>query len=249
MDLLRFLDDHGNALAAIAALIGIPILILQITQSGRQEKRRIKARRLAAMSTLPMTLSGINAWATAAARSQARVYRWVKRDDPLNAMPPYEPPPSPDHLIAAIERMIEAAPHEPTARTLAAIVAQVQVLWSRTAAIEQFAPTRIRNQIGMIDDNLLMAASIHAHADSLYDEARSFADNAPDDFDRMRSVLNIMELRTGNFDDAHALLGRRAERARMARRRGYEKAWDWLKARWGRSSPTDDSASAEVDSQ
>lgn len=204
-DVLQFAGDHGTALGAIAALVGIPILIFQIRQARKQEKHRLDARRMAALSTLPMTLSGINRWATAAAKSQRAVYKWVTRDEVEEPQPPYEPPPSPDHLIDAIERMIEAAPRDRIARTLTAIVAQIQVLAARLSEAEDFTPTKIRGQAGVIDDNLLMAASIYSLADSLYDDARKLSERVPSDFDRMASVLNILGIRDGNFSSTTGL--------------------------------------------
>jgi hypothetical protein len=179
-----------------------------------------------------MTLSGINAWARAAAKSQADVYRWAKRQGGADQQPVYKPPPSPDHLIAAIERMIEAAPRERASRTLGAVVSHIQVLWARVSDTTNFGPANIREQMFSIDDNLLKAATIYTLAESLYDDARKLSDGVPEDFGRMKSVLNILDLRDGPFPDTHAYLARRAERYRLARRRGYERLWDWAKTRW-----------------
>src|SRR5690242_3610919 len=128
---LSFMDAHGSGVAAIAAVFGIPVLVWQIAQGGLQERRRIKSRRLAALSTLPMTLGGISAWAKQATSSLLNVYPWAKGQGGAQPMPVYEPPPSPDHLIDGIERMIEASPKSRVAITLTAIVAKTQVLWAR----------------------------------------------------------------------------------------------------------------------
>ncbi|WP_419808594.1 hypothetical protein [Sphingomonas sp.] len=232
---IGYMDAHGAGLAAIAAILGIPFVVWQITQSGRQEKRRVDARRLAALSTLPMTLHGINDWAKAAAHTQTTVYPWAKRQMPGRQPPPYEPPPSPNHLIEAMERMIEAAPKDRVALTLAAIVSEIQVLNSRLSEADEFTGHNISGQQWSIDDNLIRAAAIYSLAESLYDDARNLSDSVPRDFSRMASALNIMDVRDGNHAETHELLGRmeaKANRYRLARRRGYSRLASFIGAKW-----------------
>lgn len=126
--LLNYADNHGDGLAAIAALVGIPLVLWQIFQGARQERARAKARRYAALAALPMTLSGINRWAQEVADALNAIYPWVLAKTNADPAPEFKPPSSPDDLIAAVERMIEAAPKDRIGKTLAAIVADVQVL-------------------------------------------------------------------------------------------------------------------------
>lgn len=233
--LISYMDTHGTGLAAIAAILGVPFVVWQITENGRQENRRIEARRLAALSTLPMTLHGINAWAKAAAQTQTAIYPWTKRRMHGQQPPAYEPPPSPNHLIEAMERMIEAAPKDRVALTLAAIVSEIQVLNSRLSDVGQFTVHNISGQQWSIDDNLIRAAAIYSLAESLYGDARKLSDDVPRDFTRMASALNIMGVRDGNHAEAHELLSRmaaKAERYRLARRRGYARLGSWIAAKW-----------------
>lgn len=232
---LQFGDDHGTGIAAITALLGIPILLWQITQGSRQEKRRIHARRMAALSTLPMTLSGINEWAKAAAKSQTAIYAWAKGQQPGQIAPAYFSPPSPDNLIEAIERMIEAAPKDRIAKTLIAIVAEIQVLNSRLSDTENFTQRGFRSQHFSIDDNILRSAAIYSLAESLYEDARKLSEGVNRDFDRMAAALSIMDVREGNYDEVHNMLNRAAEKARIRNHPRHQKIWDWTKRKLTRN--------------
>lgn len=229
--IMAYADDHGAGLAAISALVAIPFLLAQITQNGRQDRRRIRARRLAALSTLPITLSGINAWAKAAADSQVAIYPWAKRTHGSRPFPTYKPPPSPSHLIDAIERMIEADPKHRIALTLAAIVADIQVLSARLGENKNFTEHKVRGQMLSIDDNLIRAAAIYSRAESLYDDARKLSDGVPLDYVRMGVALSIMDIREGSYEDVHLMLSRAAKRDRLRNRSLYEKFSDHVKGK------------------
>lgn len=231
-------DVHGDGLAAIAALIGIPLVLWQIFQGARQERRRARARRYAALASLPMTLSGINNWSKNVVRALNGIRPWVMgtaRDQPP---PEFSAPPSPDHLIAAIERMIEAAPGGRVGKTLAAIVTDIQVLNSRMGDPAEYRPNELRSQAGMLDSNYLLAARVYARAESLYDDSRTLSEGAPVDYARVSSALNIMgvrkrERRAGEpaYTTVHELVDRAYEKERQ-RRRGYQKLRDWVKEAW-----------------
>jgi hypothetical protein len=237
-------DQHGAGLAAIAALVGIPLVLWQIFQGARQEKARSRARRYAALASLPMTLSGINVWSKRVVRSLNTIYPWVMGTERARPAPHFDPPPSPDDLISAIEKMIEAAPGDRVGRTLAAIVSDIQVLNSRIGDAAEFEARQLRSQAGMIDSNLMLAASIYARAESLYDPARALSKDAPIDYSRVSSALNIMGVREGDrstgtsgYPTVHEMVTKAHQRARQ-RRRGYEKLWDgaveWWSARGNR---------------
>lgn len=196
-----------------------------------------------------MTLTGINTWAKDVSRSLTAIYPWAKRRAGNNPPPEFKPPASPDHLIGAIERMIEAEPKDRIAKTLAAIVAEIQVLHSRISNVDEFSPGRIDGQEWSIDDNLLKAATIYALASSLYDDARKLSDDHPRNFPDIASALNIMNVRDGNHEEVHRMLATAAEKDRRNRRWFYEKWWEWVSARpakiggwwtrlWAKKEPT-----------
>lgn len=231
-------DAHGDGLAALAALVGIPLVLWQIFQGARQERRRAKARRYAALASLPMTLSGINHWSKEVVRALNRIRPWVMGTSRDHPAPEFQPPPSPDHLISAIEGMIEAAPGDRVGKTLAAIVADIQVLNSRIGDPAEYRPSELRSKAGMLDSNYLLAARIYARAESLYDASRSLSEGAPVDYARVSSALNIMGVRERErqpgdsaLPTAHELVNRAYERQRQ-RRRGYQKVRDWIRESW-----------------
>lgn len=224
--LLEF-ANHNGGLATLAAIIGVPIILFQVFQGSRQERRRLDARRLAALSTLPITLSGINAWAQEVGAALAAIYPWTQGRNSDLPPPPFAPPPSPDALIAAIERMIEAAPKHRVASTLAAIVADMQVLNSRMSHVSEYRPERLASQSALIDDNILRAAAIYSRAESLYDEARKISEAVPLNFERMAVALTVMQIYEGNHDSTHKMFVRRWQRSR-ANRPWYVKGSEWM---------------------
>lgn len=232
---LAFADKHGDGLAAIAALIGIPLIISQIFQGARHERKKARARRYAALASLPMTLSGINRWSKDVASALNAIHPWVSGEARTGPAPTFVAPASPDSLISAIEQMIEAAPGERIGETLAAIVSDIQVLNSRIGELAESQD--LRSQYGSIDSNLYLAAKIYARASSLYDPARSLSDNAPIDFSSVSSSLNIMNVREGErrrktaFPTAHDMNNRAYKKSRQ-QRRGWEKIRDWIVEGW-----------------
>ena len=228
---LNFADKHGSGLAALAALVGIPVLLYQIFQTARQEKARARARRVAALSALPMTLSGINAWANEVTSALVEIRPWAtgaRRDEP---MPTFRPPATPSHLIGAIENMIEADPKGSVGLTLAAIVSDVQVLSSRISDGSWFRADQVRRNVGAVSDNIIKAATIYARAESLYAASRKISEDAPVDYARVEGALNIMGIRESQFSDVHNLLAHRYERDQR-RRNVYERLRDWTKRSW-----------------
>lgn len=230
---LLFMDTHGNGLAASAALIGIPFLAAQITQSGRQEKRRLKARRLAALSVLPMTLRGVNNWCDEVVIALKAIYPWVYGDaEQLGVAPTFSPPDSPDAVIAAIERMIEAEPKGRIAQTLAAVVSGIQVLDSRLHDRQDFLPSKLSGQRSMIADNLIRAATIHVQACSLYDDARRLSEDAPVNLDDVATTLDmVMDVRRYTHETVFDQLKRQSDYAEMDRP-FYLRAVRKVRRRW-----------------
>ena len=209
---LEFCDAHGTGLAAIAAIAAIPFLLWQITQTSRQERHRIRARKLAALATLPVALNAIVDWATAAARALEAIGSVQVR---IGRLPYVAPPPS-SNLIEAVERMIEADPQHRIALTLAAIISEIQVLEARLSAVDLSSPARARATMGAVDDNLVRAASIYALAESLLGDARAVSENVPQDFVRMRNALNLLNLREDRYPEAHGIIERAAQQAQAS---------------------------------
>ena len=220
---LALADKHGAGLAALAALISVPILLWQIFQGARQERARARARRYAALASLPMTLSGINVWAKQVVRCLNDIYPWAIGAAGHVPQPRFNPPPSPDHLISAIEKMIEAAPGDDVGKTLAAIVADIQVLNSRIGEAAEFEGHRLRSQMGMIDSNMFLAARIYARAESLYDSCRALSEDAPIDYARVSAALSIMGIHEGELRAEPALYPTAHDMATKAHQRALER--------------------------
>ncbi|AGH49283.1 hypothetical protein G432_07790 [Sphingomonas sp. MM-1] len=151
---------------------GVPLLLWQVTQSGRQERRRLRRRHAAARSTLPLTLSAICAYAgRAGAELRPMFYFYRGRGPHLE----FTPPVASDQIIAAIERMIEAASKEEIAHRLADIASRMQVLSARMNGLV-VSPSVFRSLVGEL---ILDAAEIDALASSLFAFARRHTEKAP----------------------------------------------------------------------
>lgn len=234
--LLGWADKHGSGLAAIAAFIGIPLVLWQIFQGAWQEQKRAEARRYAALASLPITLSGINSWAKQVASSLKVIYPWVHGQNQGLKPPHFTPPPSADQLIIAIERMIEAAPGDRIGRTLAAIVSDMQVVISRLGEDTVWTARRLKIEEKMIDSNLLLVAQIYARAASLYVDARSLSEGLSIDYSEVARALSIMEIRDGGrppgssrLPTVHQLVADANKRA-LARRPFFQKWYDAIKS-------------------
>ncbi|WP_136163622.1 hypothetical protein [Sphingomonas flavalba] len=241
---LTYTDDRSGGLTAIAALIGIPLLLFQIFQGARQERGRAHARRYAALAALPMTLSGVNRWAKDVAQSLKAIDPWLKGTERDQPAPAFDPPPSPDHLISAIEQMIEAAQGGYISKILAAIVSDIQVLNSRISDAKNYKGRHLRIETSMIDSNLFIAARIYARAESLYDASRSLSNNVPVDYSRVRSALHNMGIheqdlpaRSSVYPTVHQMI-ERAHQKQISRKRRYKKICDAISERWAAPSST-----------
>jgi hypothetical protein len=223
-----YMDAHGSGMAALAALLGIPVLLWQIFQNSRLERRRLKRRYLAALATSPMAVNDVLDWVKKATTAMAGLSL-----DPTIGQQRIDPPPFPLKLIESIERLIEATPRSQIARTLAAIVSDIQVLRARMSDPDAFKPKKHGARADDLDDNLLLAASIYTRAESLLEPARRISDDLPLDFDGMGNALFLMGVRKGRFESTHAMLEERRARASPSRMR-WLLDWRRRRARGGR---------------
>ena len=208
-----WLSRNKDQLAVLVALIGLPILLVQITQGARQERKRLERRRIAATATLPLTLSSLSQYARAMMRALAVLESWfVNRD--RSTTPVFDGPEVPQDAIAAVEQMIEAAPNKRVARQLAAIVSDIQVLSARTNGLGSGDASELLANSLSNRDNIVLAGDIHARAEDLFNYARSYSEQPDPPADRVQSALNIVGIRAHQYPQVHERLARRLEEQR-----------------------------------
>src|SRR4051812_32570500 len=107
----NWLGKNHDALGVVIGLIGVPVLIFQISQASRQERSRLRRRHVAARAALPLTLSGICKYAERSVQAFLAVHRAIKkREDPDFSN--FDPPSAPASLVSSLEQMIEASSHD-----------------------------------------------------------------------------------------------------------------------------------------
>lgn len=208
-----WLSENKDQLAVLMALIGLPILLVQITQGARQERKRLERRRIAATATLPLTLSSLSQYARSMMRALAVLESWFDNRD-RSAMPVFDGPEVPEDAIEAVEQMIEAAPNKRVARQLAAVVSDIQVLSARTNGLRSGDASELLANSMSNRDNIVLAGDIHARAEDLFDYARSYSEQPDPPAHRVQSALNIVGIRDHLYPQVHERLARRLEQER-----------------------------------
>lgn len=205
-----WLSANKDQLAVLIALVGLPMLFVQITQGARQERKRLERRKIAATATLPLTLSSLSQYARSMMRALAVLESWFGNRD-RSAVPIFDGPEVPHEAIVAIEQMIEAAPDKRVARQLAAIVTDIQVLSARTDGLRSGDAGELLANSVSNRDNIVLAGDIHARAENLFDYARCYSEQPDPPADRVQSVLNIVGIRDDQYPQVHERLARRLE--------------------------------------
>lgn len=212
-----WLSANKDQLAVIVALVGLPILLIQITQGARQERKRLERRRIAATATLPLTLSSLSQYARAMMRALAVLETWFEKRD-RSAAPIFDGPEVPQDALAAVEQMIEAAPNKRVARQLAAIVSDIQVISARTNGLRSGDASELLANGMSNRDNIVLVGDIHARVEDLFDYARSYSEQPDPPADRVQSALNIVGIREDRYPQVHERLARRLKEQRAPQR-------------------------------
>jgi hypothetical protein len=208
-------DLIAGGLAVLAAIGGALLLNGQIRQTEKHERSRLNRRFNAARATLPLTLSGLCAYATRmmGELSQVRsVFNFVGDDQ----MPPrFSPPLPPIELISSLQEMIEATNRENVVDIISEIIGEMQVLSGRVSLLND--ETQMQNAVGLaqnVDEYMLQAARIYALASSLFEFARREDDIGPMSVSwaDVLSGFNIMQIRDDQFPDLFGLIQRRSAR-------------------------------------
>lgn len=219
-----WLSANKDQLTVLVALIGLPIVFVQITQGARQERKRLERRRIAATATLPLTLSSLSQYAREMMRALAVLESWFGSRD-RSHVPVFDGPEVPQDAIAAVEQMIEAAPNKRVAHQLAAIVSDIQVLSARTNGLRSGDASELLSNSLSNRVNIVLAGDIHARAEDLFDYARSYSEQPDPPADRVQSALNIAGIRDHQYPHVHERLARRLEEQR-APKPWYHRLWN-----------------------
>ena len=208
-------DLIAGGLAVLAAIGGAILLNRQIRQTEKHEQSRLSRRFNAARATLPLTLSGLCAYATSMMDelSQIRsVFNHVGDDQ----MPPrFNPPPPPVELVSSLQEVIEATNRDNVIDIISEIIGEMQVLSGRVAMLND--ETQNRHVVGLaqnVDEYMLQAARIYALASSLFEFARREDEMGPTEvsWENVLSGLNLMHIRDGQFPDLFRIIERRSAR-------------------------------------
>jgi hypothetical protein len=195
---IAWFTTYKDVLGVLVAAVGIPILLFQITQGASQERERLRRRRIAATATLPLTLSTLSGYPQGMMSALGPIQYWAAHRQ-AGADSVFDAPAVPAGAIFSVEQMIEAAPTDAVARSLAAIVSDIQVLSSRTNGLRSGNASELRAQCSMVDDNVILAAKIYARIGRLFDYARTYSDEPDPPIARVRSALNLAGLRDGQY--------------------------------------------------
>src|SRR4051812_33965943 len=106
---MHWITSHKDFLGLLIGAVGVPLLFVQISQGARQERKRLRRRRQAAIATLPLTLSALSQYAEGMMQALGPLQRWL-RTGQQGADPRFNARDVPADAILAVERMIEAEP-------------------------------------------------------------------------------------------------------------------------------------------
>ncbi len=208
-------DLIAGGLAVLAAIGGAILLNRQIRQTEKHEQSRLSRRFNAARATLPLTLSGLCAYATSMMGELSQI-RSVFNHVGDNQMPPrFNPPAPPVELVSSLQEVIEATDRDNVVDVISEIIGEMQVLSGRVAMLHD--ETQNRRVVGLaqnVDEYMLQAARIYALASSLFEFARREDETGPTEvsWENELSGLNLMHIRDDQFPDLFRIIERRSAR-------------------------------------
>jgi len=195
-----------------AALVGAVLIWRQIKQAERQETERIRRRFVGARAGMPLFLSAVSSYA----REVATFLRGIHAPAGQHAFGApnlaQSAPILPVDISPGLQTLIEVSPDEKLANTLARLLGELQVLNSRITDIPNLSAYMTGLQL-TVEDYMLQVARIYASAANLYDYARGETDTlVARDATSLFSALNLLELRSHEFERLHETAARREQR-------------------------------------
>jgi hypothetical protein len=198
----------AGLLAVLAAAVSVWFLRKQISQTEALHQAALRRRFNAARATLPLTLSGLCAYATAlvgelSARRRAR--------SPSNVNGSREPlltPAPPTELVVSLQQMIEATEQKNVVALLSEIIGEIQVLTARVSGLTHYQTIR------SVDTYIIQGAGIHALASSLFDFARREVESGPIsvNWESVVNALRAMNIHDSQFPELFVEMERRRAR-------------------------------------
>ena len=181
--------DIITILVAIGAII---VVVFQIRQAGRFERNRLRREQAAARATLSLTLNTLSEYGTDMIRALAPLEAWLEKGQE-GKPPEFKGPRLLPETVAAVEKVIAAYPTENVARSLAALIGEVQILQARSRDFTS-APDSIRTWSVAMKDNIVMAAGIVARCQDLFVFAREGTDQADPSRQHLQQVLTFAKI-------------------------------------------------------
>ena len=197
-DFLKWFGTWKDVITFVVAVGAIVVVVVQILQSGRIERHRLRREQVAARASLPLTLAALSDYGTQMLRSLAPLEAWLEHNSIDTPGPEYEGPRLPPETVASVEKVISAYPDEEVARALAGLLSEVQVLQSRS---RDFGASKesIRQWSIAMKDNMVIAASVIARCDNLFEFARVGADAGQPSRAHLKIILSMSQIYQHRF--------------------------------------------------
>lgn len=204
----------GGGLALLAAFLTILVMQQQIRQAEDIEKNRQNARYIALRSTLPHYLSHICAYAKSVAQELARVGRLADNVDGRTCSENFNPPIFEGRLIDQLEKVVEAVPQPTLASLLGAILAEMQILASRSRQLSD--PNEMNGMLGikgMIESYMVQAAKLYVMAESIIPFGRGEDGSLPETllWETVQTKMTFWNLDEIFYSDIFNTVNRRVE--------------------------------------
>lgn len=174
-EFLKWFGQWKDVITVVVAVGAIVVVVVQIVQNGRIERKRLRREQVAARASFPITLAALSEYGVEMLRSLAPLEAWLEQNSIDTPGPEYDGPRLPPETVAAVEKVISAYPDEEVARALAGLLSEVQVLQSRSRDYGKNEES-IRVWSIAMKDNIVMAASVIARCENLFEFARQGSD-------------------------------------------------------------------------
>jgi hypothetical protein len=202
----------GGLIAIGAAFIAARAVKNQISASDRQEQERYRRRMNASRSLLPLALRSLNQYARDSAEFMKGI---IDRSSQSMLVQPDVP----EQIIAELATVIEATEDMNVIHNIRKMIGNIQVLDSRMLAIggrTRSDPTTVRLQSFDFPDLSILAATIHAQSDALFDFARFEVETVPEHVTWMSvtNSLKVMGYRGSKYDSIFDLCRERERSGR-----------------------------------
>lgn len=186
-ELYTWIGDNKDQLSVLITAVGIPVLLWQITQGARQEHARLRREKVIAKASFPLTLAALSEFGQDMIEALLPLERWLEKGQE-GKPPAFTGPRLLSETIVGVEKVIAAYPTDHIAKALAAVLGEVQILQARSRDYAD-KPESVRIWSVAMKDNIVMAASIVARCQNLFDFAREGDDVAQPSRSHIQMIL------------------------------------------------------------